>query len=195
MVSLDLKEAYLQVPIHPEGPRVLEVCGLRQGVSISRPLLRPHHRFSPGLWLLYPRFSMVWVFAFISMWVIGSFRLHRGRQSSALSRLSSRSGHSCESGEIQLCSGPASPVSGNYNRFCVFQGFSFPAESREASLNRRRISVLQAAARFFLAGSPRRSLPSSSGQPPLHAVTPTDPPSLMGQSGHLYSDPMGRSLP
>ena len=28
---------------------------------------RPHHKFSQGLWLLYPRFSIVWVFAFIGI--------------------------------------------------------------------------------------------------------------------------------
>ena len=50
---------------------------------------RLHCKFSPGLWLLYPRFSTVWVFAFVGIWTIGSFKFHRGRPSSALSRLSS----------------------------------------------------------------------------------------------------------
>ena len=79
----------------------------------------------------------------------------------------------------------------------IFQGFSFPAESREASLNRRRVPVLQAAARFLLAGSPWDSLlplSSGSGWPLTHAVAPAVPTLLLRQSGRLCSDPVGRSL-
>ena len=44
--------------------------------------------------------------------------------------------------EVQSPSIAASGLSGCYSGFHSFQGFSLPAESREAMLNRRRISVL-----------------------------------------------------
>ena len=108
----------------------------------------------------------------------------------------SRARYGCEPGEVEFCSISGS-VSQDSHRLCVFQGFSFPATSRDASLNRRRIHVLQAAACFLLAGSPRDSLlslSSGSGWPPPHAVSSADHPSLLEQGGRLCSDLVGRSL-
>ena len=82
--------------------------------------------------------------------------------------------------------------------FCLFQGFPLPAESREASLNRRRIPVLQAAACFFLAGaSPGSLLPLSpcSRRLPPHAVAPTHSSSFLGQGRRFSADSLERSLP
>ena len=150
---------------HPSGqPQVPEVCGLRQGVSVLRPLLRPLDR-TTGLHKGYgscipgsPRYGY-------SPLSVSRRLAHSGFVSGGSPLLSqdcllpmSRAGHSCESGEIQLCSGSTSPIFGHCLGFCIFQGFSFPVESKEASFNRRQISVLQAAALFFLSGFPRRSL-------------------------------------
>ena len=48
MVSLDLQDAYLQVPVHPASRRFLRFCVGDAGVSISNPVLRPVFR-SPGV--------------------------------------------------------------------------------------------------------------------------------------------------
>ena len=73
--------------------------------------------------------------------------------------------NSRQSGEVQLCSGSTSSISG----LCLSQGFSLPVDSREAAINWRRIPVLQATARFYLAGPSRCSLlplsSSSRGSP------------------------------
>ena len=45
-----------------------------------------------------------------------------------------------EPGEIKFCSISTSSVPRDSHRLCVFQGFSFPSTSREASLNWRRNS-------------------------------------------------------
>ena len=62
-------------------------------------------------------------------------------------------GHYHQLGEIQPRSIATGCVSRCDPRFCVFQGFTLPAKTREAILNRRRVPVLRRAARFFLAHS------------------------------------------
>ena len=107
-----------------------------------------------------------------------------------------RAGHSGQPGEVQLHSFSMGSVPGDDPRLCSFQGFSFPS-SREASLNRRRVLVLQASARVLLAGSPGDSylpLPSSSGRSSPHAVPSADPPPLLGPSGQISSCPLRQSV-
>ena len=43
MVSLDLKDAYLRVPMHPDSRKVPQVHGGGEGVPVQGTLLRPFH--------------------------------------------------------------------------------------------------------------------------------------------------------
>ena len=69
-----------------------------------------------------------------------------------------RSGYYHQPGQVQSGSSPAGSVSQDHLRLCDFQGFSFLTESGEAALARRRIPVLQEAARVLLEGSVGDSL-------------------------------------
>ena len=64
----------------------------------------------------------------------------------------------CQLGRIQPYSSPESGVSWSDPGLHSFQGFSLPAESREAMLNRRRIPVWRQAARFFAEKAVRNSV-------------------------------------
>ena len=185
---------------HPSGqPQVSEVCDLRQGVPVSCTLLRPLDR-TTGVHQGYGSCLLDSPQSRYSPSLISGRLAHPGFVSGGLPPLAgdcplplSRVGHSRQPGEIQLCSSSTSPVSGHYAGLCIFQGF-FPAESREAALNQRRIPVLQATACFYLAGTSRSSLlplSSRSGRSPPHAVAPADFPSLLGQSGRFCSDSSG----
>ena len=62
MASIDLKEAYLQVPVHPASRHFLASCSETRSTSskhcaLASPRLR---RSSPGSWLLFPQFSILW---------------------------------------------------------------------------------------------------------------------------------------
>ena len=70
----------------------------------------------------------------------------------------SRPGDCYQLGEIQPDSSPESGVSWSESGLHSFQGFSLPAERREAMLNRRRIPVLRQAARFFVEEAARNSV-------------------------------------
>ena len=63
MASIDLKEVYLQVPVHPESRPFLHFVSkghVFQFCALASPRLR---RSSLGLWLLFPPFSTLWVSA------------------------------------------------------------------------------------------------------------------------------------
>ena len=106
-------------------------------------------------------------------------------------------GDSGQRGEVQLDSFPTHCVSGHEAGFPCFQGFSLPAKSGEASLNRRRIPVLRRAASVILAGSAGCSLlshPSCSRGSPSQAVSPVPPSPFMGSPGRLRSCSLERLL-
>ena len=77
MVSLDLKDAYLQVPMHPDSRKFLRFLvggrctSSRYFVSASPRL----HKFLPGSWLLCQRFYTGWGYDFVATWTTGCFRL------------------------------------------------------------------------------------------------------------------------
>ena len=99
---------------------------------------------------------------------------------------------------MQLGSVPAHCISGHDSGFSCLQGFSLPAESGEASINRRRIPVLLHAASVILTGPSRGSVlshpPCSGGLPP-HAFSPAPPPPFLGSARRLRSCPLGLLLP
>ena len=152
VVSIGLKDACLQIPIHPDSRKYLRFVAFESSLSIQGSLFQPLHGsagfhtghgsgigFSPSS--RDSHFSL----------------LRRLTDSSFFSSLSPSSlGHgftslsgtrdSGQMGEIQSPPSPASSLSRCNYRLHSFQGFSLPSESREAFLNHRRISVLRRSA-------------------------------------------------
>ena len=84
-------------------------------------------------------------------------------------------GDSRQLGEVSDDSVSADGLSGGHSGLNLFQGFSCPEESREASLNWRRILVLRQAASVILAGAIRSAVladPARSGRSSLHEISP-----------------------
>ena len=77
-------------------------------------------------------------------------------------------------GEVLGDSGSTDGLSGSHSGLNLFQGFSCPEESREASLNWRRILVLRKAASIILAGAIRSTVfndTARSGRPTSNEVS------------------------
>ena len=77
-------------------------------------------------------------------------------------------------GEVSGDSDSTDSVSGSHSGLDLFQGFSCPEESQEASLNWRHILVLRKAASIILAGAIRSTVfddPARSGRPTSHEVS------------------------
>ena len=95
----------------------------------------------------------------------------------------SLAGNCHQLGEVTADSDSADGLSGSPPRLYLFQGFSCPKESREASLNWRRILVLRRAASFILArtlGSSVFNDSAHSGRSASDAVASISPSSLLG---------------
>ena len=78
-------------------------------------------------------------------------------------------------GEVSDDSDTTDGLSGSHSGLNLFQGFFCPVESREASLNWRRILVLGQAASVILAGAIRGAVlddPARSGRSSLHEISP-----------------------
>ena len=190
LVSLDLKDTYLQVPIHPDSRKYLRF------VAFGRV-----YQFKTVFWSLHGSASLheghgSGIDFSSSCWDQNSSVFRRLSDPGSLSFFgSSSSGHNAaivsglgdcsELGEVESSSFPAHRISGGGSGFAVFQGFSLPAESGEALVNRRRIFVLHHAASVILARALRSPVISDSSDsrwlPPL-AVAPAASPSLVGSS-------------
>ena len=84
-------------------------------------------------------------------------------------------GDSRQLGEVSDDSVSADGLSGGHSGLDLFQGFSCPEESREASLSWRRILVLRQAASVILAGAIRSAVladPARSGRSSSHEISP-----------------------
>ena len=105
-------------------------------------------------------------------------------------------------GEVAVSSDSADDLSGSPSGFHCFQGFSCPEESREASLNWRRILVLRQTASVILAGVVRGAVlndPTRSWGSPSHEVAPADASTSVGSgrsvsTGRMVSVDPRRSL-
>ena len=102
-----------------------------------------------------------------------------------------------ESREVQFCSIPAGPLSGDSSGLPVFCGFSVPGSDRQAAIFRRRISVLRSTSRCLLAVSTRHSVlphPSCTGRQASHEVTSAPTPPELGSGGGFNSGSLGLPL-
>ena len=111
------------------------------------------------------------------------------------------SGNSRQLGEVSPCSDSTDGLSGGSVGLCLFQGFSCPETSREASLNWRRILVLRATACVILAGASRGSVvhdSTRSGRQASDEISSVCSQTLLGSSRSVDScsvDSGGASRP
>ena len=167
MVSIDLKEAYLQIPVLPDSRKYLRLWP-STSLTSSGSLLRPLHG-SPGLPQGYgsdldhsrqSRHSYTSVprrLAYSSQLSQGS---SPGSQYCSLTLLGV--GTCGEPREVELRPSSKDSISRYGPRCPDFQGFSVPGTHRQAYVSQRRISVLQTTARVRLAGSSEDSVLSLS---------------------------------
>ena len=165
MVSLDLKDAYLQVPMHPESRKFLRFVACGKVYQFKSSLLWPVHG-SSGFHTGHG-----------SCFSISSQDRHSVTSVSrrlADASLLPEAGPPCSEdsssalqfvrdsrqlGEVASASNSAYDVSGSSLELHLFQGFSCPEESREASLNWRHILAC-----VILAGAPWGSVLNDSAR-------------------------------
>ena len=96
-------------------------------------------------------------------------------------------------GEVSADSDTTDGVSGSHSGLNLFQGFSCPEESREASLNWRRILVLRKTASIILAGAVRSAVfydPARPGGTAPHEVASVHSVEALGSCGSICSGRM-----
>ena len=192
MASIDLKEAYLQVPVHPASRHFLRfvfrdrvyqfkaLCfGLSTALQVFTRVMAPVSAILHSMG--YPHEALPRRLArpvFLS-------RIPRPGSSDCSPPLS-RVGDCGRSSKVQPDSIAGCPVSRGDDRHHIFQGFSIAGTHLQATVNSRRISVLHLAScelmalatgRPFFAGSP------SSWRPFANEVSPALPPPVLGSSG------------
>ena len=164
MVTIDLKDAYFQIPIHPRSRKFLRFAAGGRAWQFKDFLLRPLH----GTADIYPGYGSGSRFSTSSgcqdVAIPGRLADHgflsrrslpdKGHGPPTLSRV----GDSCEFGKVELDSISIDGVPGNQDRVADFPGFADSLKDRKVLLNSRRISVLKGAVCKILestTGSPR----------------------------------------
>ena len=193
MVSIDLKEAYLQVPVHPDSRKYLRFVAFDQpyqfralcfSLSMAPQVFtRVITQISTILQRLGIRMRL-----YLDDWLIQANSREAVLQ--ALSTVLSLSGVGCcsEPREVKLRPSSEGSISRYGTRCPDFQGFSVPGAHRQTYVSQRRTSVLQAAACVRLVDSYGDSvlfLPSSSWGSPMHASCSTRSTSLVGSLGRF----------
>ena len=179
--------------------QVPQICSLREGVPVQGSLFWPVHG-SPGFHTGHGS-----CFGFSSPFLhLSSSVSRRLADPSFFPRADSPcSGHGAPAlslarnrrqlGEVSADSISAHGVSGSPPGFCLFQGFACPKESREASLNWRRILVLRKSANVILARAIRGSVfndSARSGGKASDAVSSIRPSSILGSGRLVCSGPL-----
>ena len=187
MASIDLKEAYLQVPVHLDSRHFLRfvfkdrvfhfkaLCfGLFTALQVFTRVMAPVSAILHSLGIRMRRY--------LDDWLVQSSSQGSSDCPPALPRV----GDCSEPSEVQPGSISGGSVSEGCHRRIDFQCFSVAGAHLQAPINSRRISVLRlasrelvalAAGRSFFAGSP------SSWRQTADTVPPDLPPSFLGSSG------------
>ena len=144
MVSLDLKDAYLQVPMHPDSRKFLRFMvggGGEEGVPVQGTLLRPFHGSASfyqghGSCVSDSTQDGGTTSSIPGRLVASGFLTRAGSPCSEDSAPTLQAPRDCRQlGEVSGDSDSADGISGSPPGLYCFQGFSCPEESREASLN------------------------------------------------------------
>ena len=203
MASIDLKEAYLQVPVHPDSS-LPSVCGSGQSLPVLCPLLWALHsssgllsghgscfRHSPLLGYLHEAVPR----RLVGPVLVSSLSPPR---SPGGSRSLPGAGDCGQPLQVSPGSISGSPIPRCSDRFPVFPGFSVFGACRQASLNRRRISLLRRSSCQFLANASRHSVisrPSCSRWPSEGEVSSAVSTQAVGSGGYVYQDSLVSGLP
>ena len=174
MVSLDLKDAYLQVPMHPESRKFLRfmvggkvyqfkvLCfGLSTAPQVFTRVMAPVSAILHRTGVRLRRYLDDWLLQ-------ASSREQVLLALKTVLRLCRSLGIVVNWEKSQVIPTQRMVYLGVILDSYLFQGFSCPKESREASLNWRRILVLRKAASIILAGAIRSTVfddPARSGRP------------------------------
>ena len=196
MVSLDLKDAYLQVPMHPESRKFLRFVAFGKVYQFKVLCF--------GLSTAPQAFTRVMapVSAFLHQ---AGTRLRRYLDDWLIQASSREQVLLALESVLQLCQDLGIVVNWEKSQLipsqrveylgvlldCDFQGFACPKESVEASLNWRRILVLRAAASLLLAGASGGTGfidPAHSWGEASDAVSPVLPQSVLGLFRSVFTD-------
>ena len=206
MVSLDLRDAYLQVPIHPEsrkflrfvvGGKVYQFKVLCFGLSTTPQVFT--RVMAPVSAILHR--TGVRLRRYLDDWLIQASS--RKQVLLALETVLQDLGNSRQLGEVSSDSNTVDGLSRSHFGLYLFQGFACPEESREASLNWRRILVLRKTACVILVGAFRHAVvhdPARPGRTAPNEVLPVYSSETLGSCGSVCSgridsgDPPGSRL-
>ena len=185
MVSIDLRDAYLQIPIHPASRRFLRfTAGGRtwQFRVLCFWLSTVPQVFTRVMALVSVPPSVGRLDASVSGRLADSGVFSGGSLlgKGPCSQLMPGAGNCGKFGQISLASISTDCVSGNQDRFADFQGFGDSLEDRKVLLNSRRISVLKGVICEVLEGSAR---PPRAEWPASHESFTTGSKARLGFSG------------
>ena len=191
MASIDLKEAYLQVPVHPASRHFLRfvfrdkvyhfkaLCfGLSTAPQVFTRVMAPVSTILHSLGIRMRSYLDDWL-------VQSSSRESLLRDLQTVLHLCHKLGIVVNPQKSNLIPSQVVQYLGGDYRLNIFQGFSVAGTHLQATVNSRRISVLRlasrelmapAAGRTFFAGSP------SSWWPLAEEVSPALPPPILGSS-------------
>ena len=159
IVSLDLKDAYLQVPMHPDSRKFLRFMVGGKVYQLKGSLFRSFHGSTSlyqghGSCVSYSSQDGGTASPVPRRLVDSGFLKQAGSPCSEDSAPALQvSWDCCQLGEVSGDSDSTDGLSGSHSGLNCFQGFSCPEESREASLNWQRILVLCQSANVILARS------------------------------------------
>ena len=197
MASIYLREAYLQVPVHPESHRFLRfvahgrsyqfraLCfGLSTTPQVFTRVMAPVSAILHSLGIRMRRYLDDWLVQASSREELRDLRVVLSLCRELVIVINPR--------EVQLLPVSGGPVSRAGHRRTDFCGFSIARSHLQALVNSRRISAFRRASSQLMAVTTRDvvvPVPSGSRGPPADAVAPDLPPPLLGSVGSF--DPGG----
>ena len=203
MVSIDLKDAYLQIPIHPASRKYLRftaggktwqfraLCfGLSTAPQVFTRVMAPVSRIPPSSGSSDASVSGRLADPCV---ISGGCLPGKGSGSQPLSG----AGNCGQPGKVDSYSTSADYVLRNQDRLADFMGFGDSLEDRKVLLNSRRISVLKGAVCEVLeglAGPPRLSVSSCAEWPASNESFTIGSKSRLGLSGRGGPGSLGSSF-
>ena len=192
MASIHLKEAYLQVLVHPASRHFLRfmfrdtvyqfkaLCfGLSTAPQVFIRVMTPVSAILHSMGFRMSQFHDDWL-------VQSASRESLLRDLPTVLQLCHELGIVVKPQEIQPGSITGGSVSGGYHRLHLFQGFSVGGAHLSVAVNSRRVSVMHLASRELMVLATRRTFfagSPSSWRQTEDAVPPALPPSILGSSG------------
>ena len=206
MVSIDLKDAYLQIPVHPDSRQFLRFVVFGVPYQFKVPCFGLSTAPQVFTWVMAPVSAMlhrlrIWVRRYLEDWLaLASSRANAVWARDMVLSLCRDLG---QPGQVSPCSSSVCDLPRNVDCDSDFQGFPLSGEGFHPADIDRRVSVLQAARHRLLAQSARPPVVSvsagSRGSSPDVIVTAGSPLRLglrgrIGSGGVVSTEPGGSSL-